>query len=274
MKKKHKIMLAIVSIIIVVTILGVISFFTYRRISENKILEKGIHFMDGKEYDKALVLFDLDYKSKNKEALEYKDMIKEYLYSKKLFNENKVEEAKNEIKKINSNYVKFYGLKDDVDNLEIKIDDSMKKISEFNKIKELIKKKDSNEATKLLKDLEKEKLNLNEKKEIKKIKDEIKYIEDEKINPKEAKRIKKEKEEILENKSHWNTFYKAVQLVNGVLPEGTDFIYEGIMSKDKIQYYQFLDTDLVRYAVPLKKSDNVYLVVSNYGEPILKLMNN
>lgn len=160
--------------------------------------------MEGKAYDKALVLFDLDYKSKNKEVLEYKDMIKEYLYSKKLFNENKIEEAKNEIKKI---------------------------------------------------------------------KDEIKYIEDEKINPKEAKRIREEKKEILENKSHWNTFYKAVQLVNGVLPEGTDFTYEGIMDKDKIQYYQFLDTDLVRYAVPLKKSDNVYLIVSSYGDPILKLIN-
>ena len=96
------------------------------------------------------------------------------------------------------------------------------------------------------------------------------------ITPKESDinlMIFTKKKEILENKSHWNTFYKAVQLVNGVLPEGTDFTYEGIMYKDKIQYYQFLDDDLVRYAVPLKKSDDVYLIVSSYGDPILKLIN-
>ena len=142
-KNKKLIIVGVVLILIIAG--GVFSFFAYKEYKTQKIVDKGIEYLNKKEYEKAITTFDLvlDEKSDNKEALQLKDMINKYLEAKKYFDNGELEKANtlvNEIDKEDSNYKEF---KEDVDKLKNNVNSDIKKNKEIddniNKVRDLIK---------------------------------------------------------------------------------------------------------------------------------------
>lgn len=286
MKKKSK---AIIGGCIILIILGLASYLTYKNLNANKAFKEGVEFTSKKEYDKALDKFNLalSYKSNDKEALERKDMIEEYLNSKKLFNEDKLEDANDEINKISSNYKEIDGLNNDVEALKNEINDSVKKLNEINEIKEAINKKDYNKAQKLINNIEKEKLDENQEKQVKELKEkadsellkiemEKRAQEEAKRQQEEARRIAEENRQIEENKKNFNSQERAEELAKKLTAGYDSFVFAGISNVDNVLYYQFVASGAsygrATYLVPVAKSNKVYTVVSgDGGKPTLYL---
>lgn len=198
MRKKYIIPI----VILVIIILGVGSVFIYRNVSTNKEINKGIELMSQKEYEKSLACFDLalDSNSNNDKALQLKEMVNTYLDSKKLFESGEVDEANKEINDINQEYSNYNGFKDDVNDLKNQINSDIKNNKEINdkidKVRGEIDKKDYNEAKSLITNLEKEKLDKNQKQQVEDLKgrvnSELEKIESEKKLA-ESKKLEEEK---------------------------------------------------------------------------------
>ncbi|MGG7078411.1 lysozyme inhibitor LprI family protein [Clostridium sardiniense] len=182
MKKQYKIIKAysnriikeykIIIVILVIAILGGTGFFLYRTSSTNKAVKKGIELISQKQYEKALISFDLilEDDSDNTKASELKDMVEKYLEAKKLFDEGKLTEAKSEIESINKSYSNYNSLKEDINALENKINEEINSNKDIdnniNKVRELINENNFDEAKRVIENLEKQELDENQKQQI------------------------------------------------------------------------------------------------------------
>lgn len=199
MKKGYKVL---IGVIIISIILGIASYLFYNNLSASNAFKEGAEFTAEGKYDKALEKFNLAlyYKSNDKKVLEEKEMIEEYLCSKKLFNEEKIKEANEEINKINNHYNEINKFKDDIDKLKIEINRSIENMDNINKIKALVNKQDYNNAKNLINNMEKENLSKSQEKQVKDLKVkvdlELNKIENEKREREEerTKEIKKQEE--------------------------------------------------------------------------------
>ena len=170
MKKNNKVI--IISIVVILIIVGgIFGFYKYKENKIQNMVNKGVEYLNQKEYEKAITAFDfvLEEKSNDTEALQLKGIIGKYLEAKKLFDNGNIEEANkliNEIGEEGSNYKEFQS---DINNLKEQITTYMKKIKEINdyinKAKELVKEKKYNDAKNIIEKLEKDKLNIKEQTE-------------------------------------------------------------------------------------------------------------
>lgn len=247
MNKKYK----IITINVTVLILVGVSIFLYKNFNTNKIVKKGLELMSQKEYKKAIASFELalDEKPDEKEALEGKEMLEEYISAKELLNEGKVEEANKKISGINSNYTNFSGFSDDVNELRSQIDDSIKKDEKINgsisKVRELINKKSYDEAKKLIDKIGQEKLNKNQSIQVEdlgaRVSNELAKIDIQKRAKEEAEKKAKEEAEkkAKEQKEKGNTVERATQIVKQVAPEDMNVEYSGRVTINGNSYYAF-----------------------------------
>ena len=203
MKKNKKLM--IISIVLIVIIAGgVFAFFEYKEYKIKKMVDKGVEYLNKKEYEKATTTFDLvlDEKSDDKEALQLKDMVNKYLEAKKCFDNGDSEKANeliDELDKEDSNYKEF---KEDVSKLKNDINSNIKKNKEIdnniNKIRDLIKEEKYEDANDIIDKLEKEKLSDIQSKQVSDLKGRI----DSELDKQEE--AKKEQEE-QQKESNQNT---------------------------------------------------------------------
>ena len=185
MKKKHIIITLIVIIIIIAAC--IIGFYVYRNSAINKQIEKADSLVNDSEYDKALAQYELilDNDSDNKKAKEAKEMLEEYLHAKKLYDEGKLDEAKESIEKINKSYESYNNFKDNIEGLREKINESLKTNkdidSSISKARDLIENKKYEEAKKVLDKINSSDLKENQKQTI----DDLKGRVDSEIKNKE-----------------------------------------------------------------------------------------
>lgn len=94
-----------------------------------KSIEQAKNAIVSKEYDKAIASLQLalDEDKDNEEANKLYLIVEGYQKSKKLFDENKITEAKGIIDGINSDYIN-YSIKDDIDNLKTQIENYLKEV--------------------------------------------------------------------------------------------------------------------------------------------------
>lgn len=203
MKKNNKVI--IISIVVILIIVGgIFGFYKYKENKIQNMVNKGVEYLNQKEYEKAITAFDfvLEEKSNDTEALQLKGIIGKYLEAKKLFDNGNIEEANKLINEIGEEGSNYKGFNSDVNNLKDQITTYMKKIQEINdyinKAKDLIKEKKYNDAKTIIEKLEKDKLNDNQKKEIEDLKkiinSELQKEKEEAIKEEKAKQAKKEKE--------------------------------------------------------------------------------
>ncbi|MDO5039242.1 hypothetical protein [Clostridium sp.] len=305
MKKGYKIS---IGVIIVFIILGIASYLFYNNLSASNAFKEGTEFIDEGKYDKALEKFNLalNYKLNYKKVLEEKEMIEEYLCSKKLFNEEKIKEANEEINKVNNNYKEINNFKDDVDKLKVEINHSIENMNNINKIKELINKQDFNNAKSLINNIEKESLSKNQKNQVKdlkvKVDSELNKIENEKRKIEEERKkqeeVKKEKEikneeninkqknnnihnKVIKNKENnesekANSKDRAISLVKKLTSGYTNLDYNGMINIDNRIYHEVVASGegygRATYLVPVEKTNEVYVVVrGDGGKPDLYL---
>lgn len=239
MNKKYKIIIINVAVLILVGV----SIFLYKNFNTNKIVKKGLELMSQKEYKKAIASFELalDKKTDEKEALEGREMLEQYISAKELLNEGKVEEANKKIREINSNYRNFDGFSDDVNKLRNQIDDSIKKDEKINssisEVRELINKKSYDEAKKLIDKIGQEKLNKNQSIQVEdlglRVRTELSKIAIQKRAKEEAEKKAKEQ------KVKGNTLERATQIVKQFVPEYMKFEYSGRHIINGNSYYTF-----------------------------------
>ncbi|GAA0858197.1 MULTISPECIES: lysozyme inhibitor LprI family protein [Clostridium] len=185
MKKKHIIITLIVIIIIIAAC--IIGFYVYRNSAINKQIEKADSLVNDSEYDKALAQYELilDNDSDNKKAKEAKEMLEEYLHAKKLYDEGKLDEAKESIEKINKSYESYNNFKDNIEGLREKINEGLKTNkdidSSISKARDLIENKKYEEAKKVLDKINSSDLKENQKQTI----DDLKGRVDSEIKNKE-----------------------------------------------------------------------------------------
>lgn len=239
MKKKYMVIIAVIGVLI----LAVGSIFFYKSFSTNKAIKKGIDLTSEKEYNKALAYFDLalDNIPNNKEALEAKGMIETYLDAKELFDADKMEEANGKINEISDNYSNYTGLNEDIDILKNQINESIKKDAEIsdniNKVRELVKSNNYDEAKKEIDELENENLNQAQKQQVEDqksiINSELARVESEKKAQEQAQNLEKQKQ--VESTI---TAEKATELVRNYLISNSKYVAPIIEvdSEDDIQY--------------------------------------
>ena len=142
----------------------------------SKYLAKGKDFMNKREYEKAVVSFDmaLDEDSKNNEAKNLKKMVEDYLDANKAFKAGDINKAQVKIEAIGDEYESFKAFKKSVDSLEKsienkeKFDDDLK--IDIDKLNKLISEKNFEEAKSLCKSIEGRELDEGQKERFEKIK--------------------------------------------------------------------------------------------------------
>lgn len=103
----------IISIILILIIYGgVFAFFEYKEYKIQKMVDKGVEYLNNKEYEKAITTFDLVLNEKldDKEALQLRNMVNKHIEAKKCFNNGDSEKANeliDELDKEDSNYKEF-----------------------------------------------------------------------------------------------------------------------------------------------------------------------
>lgn len=170
MSKKTKVVSVSIIVIVIVLICG--GFFFYKTSSTDREIKKGVELISEKQYEKAVATFELvlDDNNSNTKASELKDMVQNYLDSKKLFDENKFADAKDKIDSINEDYNNYPSLKDDVNNLKDKINANIKNDNsikdDINKVRDLINENRFSEAKNIIKKLQDKKLDDNQKQQV------------------------------------------------------------------------------------------------------------
>lgn len=171
-------------------------------------VKQGKEALQKKEYDKALLSFDivLDNDAKNKEAAILKSIINDYLTAKKYLEQGKTDEAKKTIEGVNTQYSE-YPIKDDIDILKKQIEEVEKtnKVinDEIEKLIILYNDKKYDDGKKLISELSKYNLNSKQNEEINniniKIEEEQKKTEEEQKKTTEKENIKQSYIEKLDN---------------------------------------------------------------------------
>lgn len=196
MSKVKKIIISILIILIIV--LGGLY---YIGKESNKAYDKAVSYLNNKEYDKTIAALDLvlDDNKDDKKALNLKSSVQHYLDAKNELDKDNFEKAKENINLINE-YGDYKSFNEDINNLKLKINDfekENKKINEeLQKINKDIKDNNLDVAKKEIVELQKEKLNKNQSKEVNDL--------DKVINTKKEKEIQKEKEEKLKKEKAKN----------------------------------------------------------------------
>lgn len=263
MMNKNKKIISITSIVIICIIIVVSAFFIYRNHNINSMVDKGISYIDNKDYEKAITTFDLvlEEKSNDEKAIDLKNMINTYLEAKKLYDNNELEKANSKINKVND-YESYKGFKEDVDSLKKDITDSITKLKnideDISKIRILIDNKKFNEAKNSIDKLEKEKLNDNQKQQLSDLKSRVNSELERQNAEKKLKEIEGSKSENIKKSSRNKNFKdmsmqelikyvqqykKPDETINSILNDGE--IYKG---KD----IEAPESD---------KNDNFYIVV-------------
>lgn len=101
----------------------------------DKSIEQAKKSIESKEYDKALASLELalDEDKDNEEANKLYSIIDGYKKAKTLVDENKMAQAKEEIDKIDEDYIN-YSIKDDIDNLKEQVDNYLKEVENITTI--------------------------------------------------------------------------------------------------------------------------------------------
>lgn len=196
-----------------------------------KSIEQAKTSIEIKDYDKALLSLEiaLDEDSDNEEAKKLYGIVDKYQKSKKLLEENNVDEAKKSLDEINSEYVN-YTIKEDVDSLRHQIEDKIKEIelinSDLTKLVGLIDEKRYDEAIILFEEINKSSLNEEQKTKANELKTRIdtelaeieaqKKAEEEARLAEEARRLEEERAK-LEESNKLITADKAIELVKNYL---------------------------------------------------------
>lgn len=215
----------IVAVILALIVVGVFGFMLFNSSAKNKTLSKGVQAIEAKEYNKALAIYDIALESdnNNEEAKRYRDIILDYLDSKKAYDDGDYKKANEIIEKITSEYSKFSSLKEDVDSLKesinknIKDSDSVDKNIE--KIREDINKGNFKAANNLISSIYKENLTGAQKDTILDLKGRV----ESEISRQEADLKNKEeskKENLVNAKSRFLNKLAKIQDVVGRLPQG------------------------------------------------------
>ena len=133
-----------------------------------KSIEQAKSAIEIKEYDKALLSLEiaLDEENYNEEAKKLYSIVDKYQKSKKLLEENNIDEAKKSLDNISDEYVN-YTIKDDVNSLKQKIEDKIKEIklidSNLTKLLGLVDEKKYDEANILFEEINKGSLSEEQK---------------------------------------------------------------------------------------------------------------
>lgn len=142
----------------------------------SKAVAKGKELINEKEYDKAVVSFDmaLDADPKNNEAKNLKKMVEDYLDAERAFKAGEIDKAQVKIEAIGNKDDSFKAFKKSVDSLEKSIenkeqfDKNLK--NDMDKLKKLIVEKNFEEAKPLCKSIEGRELDEGQKQCFEKIK--------------------------------------------------------------------------------------------------------
>lgn len=202
MNKKKSTIIAI-SIVVVCIIIGIGSFLIYKNHNINVMIDKGIKYIDNKDYEKAIATFDLvlNEKSNNEKAIDLKHMVNQYLDAQKLYKDNKFKECFELLNSI-KNYNDLGKFTIDVNTLKkeakSKLDDTNSVSKDLVKIKDLVKNGKLDEADKQL-DALKDKYKTDEQKS--EIKDLQSRISDKKEIAKKEKELTDNKKEMSKQKA-------------------------------------------------------------------------
>lgn len=142
----------------------------------SKAVAKGKELINEKEYDKAVVSFDmaLDADPKNNEAKNLKGMVEDYLDAEKAFKAGEINKAQVKIEAIGNKDASFKAFKKSVDSLEKSIenkeefDKNLK--NDMDRLNKLIVEKNFEEAKPLCKSIEGRELDEGQKERFEKIK--------------------------------------------------------------------------------------------------------
>lgn len=202
MNKNKKIIIISIAVVLVIAVGGTLGFLKYKSSKVQKMVDKGIGYLNQKEYEKAITTFDLalEEKSNDNEALQLKNMVDKYLGAKKSFDNGDVENANkliNEIGQEASNYKEF---ESDVNNLKNQINTDVKKNKEIddniNKVRSLINEKKYNDAKNIIDKLEKEKLSDIQKQQVSDLKGRV----NSELDKQKSEEKEKQEKAVAENK--------------------------------------------------------------------------
>lgn len=240
MNKNKK--LIIISVILILIITGsIFIFFAYKEYKTQKMIDKGVEYLNKKEYEKATTTFDLvlDEKSNDKKASQLKDMINKYLEAKECFDNGDLEKANELISKIGKEDLNYKEFKEDLDKLKNKVNSDIKKNKEIddniNKLRNLIKEEKYSDAKSVIDKLEKQKLSDVQSKQVSDLKGRVNSeFEKQRIQKEKAEAKAKEKES--SNKTI--TPDEAIKIARNYAIQIGDYIPERfeIRNEDNIEY--------------------------------------
>lgn len=203
MNKNKKIIITSIVVVLIIVVGGAFGFLEYRNNKVKKIVDKGIGYLNQKEYEKATTTFDLalDEKSNDNEALELKNMVDKYLEAKKLFDSGDAENANkliNEIRQESSSYKEF---ESDINKLNEQINSYNKNIKEIDnnitKVRSLINEGKYNDAKDVIEKLEKDKLSNIQKEQVSDLKGRV----NSELDKQQLEKKAKEQKPVTENKT-------------------------------------------------------------------------
>lgn len=214
---KKKSTIIIISIVVVCIIIGIGSFLIYKNHNINVMIDKGIKYIDNKDYEKAIATFDLvlNEKSNNEKATDLKHMVNQYLDAQKLYEDNKFKECFESLNSI-KNYNDLGKFTIDVNTLKkevkSKLDDINSVSKDLVKINDLVKNGKLDEADKQLDSL-KDKYKTDEQKS--EIKDLQSKISDKKEIAKKEKELVNKKKELSKQKAKESSWSFPLSVSDG-----------------------------------------------------------
>ncbi|GAA0860250.1 hypothetical protein GCM10008916_25750 [Clostridium nitritogenes] len=202
---KNKKIITISIVVILIVAGGILGFSKYKESKMQEMVDKGVGYLNQKEYEKAITTLDLalDEKPNDDKALKLKNMVDKYIEAKKSFDNGDVEKANKLIDEIDKEDSNYKGFEEDVNNLRNQINTYMKKNKEMdeniNKVRNLINENKYNDAKNIIDKLEKEKLSDIQKQQVSDLKGRVKSeLDKQKLEEKEKQ--EKQEKAVAENK--------------------------------------------------------------------------
>lgn len=133
-KKKTKILIAGAVVIVVVIIGGCIGFNEYQKNKSNRVVDKGITYLNDKDYSGALAMFNLALsENNNTKAQELKNDIDSYQDAQKDYQNGDIAKALTTVNGI-KDYESYSGFTNDINDLKGKIKDAQKEEENNDKV--------------------------------------------------------------------------------------------------------------------------------------------
>lgn len=193
---KNKKIITISIVVILIVAGGILGFSKYKESKMQEMVDKGVGYLNQKEYEKAITTLDLalDEKPNDDEALKLKNMVDKYIEAKKSFDNGDVENANKLINEIGQEASSYKEFESDVNNLKNQINTDMKKTKEIddniNKVRSLINEKKYSDAKNIIDRLEKEKLSDIQKQQVSDLKGRVNSELDKQKSEEKAKQEK------------------------------------------------------------------------------------